>query len=98
VLVRTRSQLIDIAAVLFVFNYVTAYASLFVLRWREPSLPRPFRAPGFPWITGLVFAGSITFLVAAVADNVTTGIGALVLIGLAAPVGIWLTRRAPAAP
>lgn len=97
VLVRTRSQLIDIAAVLFVFNYVTAYGSLFVLRWREPTLPRPFRAPGFPWITGLVFAGSITFLVAAVADNVTTGIGAFILIGLAAPVGMWLTRRASAA-
>jgi APA family basic amino acid/polyamine antiporter len=92
VLARTRGQLIDIAAVLYVLDYLSGYASLFVLRWREPDLPRPFRAPFYPWATGFVFVGSIAFLVAAIADNRVTGFGALALIALAAPVGWWLGR------
>jgi amino acid transporter len=36
--------------------------SLFVLRFREPNTPRPFRVPGYP-ITPLLFCGSSLFMV-----------------------------------
>ena len=93
-----RGRLIDLAAVLFVLNYVAGYAALFVLRQREPDLPRPFRVPGYPVTPALVLLGSLAFLVAAIADNVRTAIGALLLIGLAAPVGWWFARKGHPAP
>ena len=47
-------ELIALAAVLFVMNYVSGYSALFTLRWREPGLERPFRALGYPWATTVV--------------------------------------------
>ena len=35
-------------------NTFAAVAGLFVLRWRQPDLPRPFRAWGYP-VTPIVF-------------------------------------------
>jgi APA family basic amino acid/polyamine antiporter len=96
VLAAPRGRLIDVAAVLFVLNYVAGYAALFVLRFREPDLPRPFRVPGYPFTPALVLLGSLAFLVAAIADNVRTGLGALLLIGLAAPAGWWFARKGAA--
>jgi APA family basic amino acid/polyamine antiporter len=43
-----------------------AYISLIVLRWREPDLPRPYRAWGYPWTTAIVLIGSVIFLAGAV--------------------------------
>ncbi len=57
-----------VAAVLaffFVASYVLSFTSVFVLRRREPATPRPYRAFGHPWTTGIVLAGSLVFLVGA---------------------------------
>ena len=93
VLVAPRGRLIDLAAVLFVLNYLAGYTALFVLRVREPDLPRPFRVPGYPVTPALVLLGSVAFLVAAISDNLRTGVAALLLIALAAPAGWWFARR-----
>jgi APA family basic amino acid/polyamine antiporter len=50
----TFKTLIATASVIFVVNHVFALSALFVLRRREPGLARPFRAWGYPWVTGLV--------------------------------------------
>ena len=93
ILSGSLEQLIAVAAVLFVLNYVSGYAALFVLRRREPELARPFRAWGYPYTAGLVLVGSVAFLVAAIADDPRSGLFAGLLTGLAAPVGWWASRR-----
>jgi APA family basic amino acid/polyamine antiporter len=85
VLSGTLEQLIAIAAIIFVLNYVSAYAAVFVLRWRQPKAERPFKAWGYPWTTGVVLAGSLAFLGAAIADNLAIAGFAAVLIACAAP-------------
>jgi APA family basic amino acid/polyamine antiporter len=95
VLSGTLEQLIALAAVLYVLNYVSAYVAVFVLRFREPQIPRPFRAIGFPVTTGLVLVGSILFLTAAIADDPRSGGLAGGLILIAAPAYAWLRRRHP---
>jgi basic amino acid/polyamine antiporter, APA family len=94
----TLEQLIAVAAVLFVLNYVSAYAAVIVLRVRERSAERPFRAWGFPWTTGLVLLGSLLFLVAAVVDDPRSGAFAALLLAIAAPASWWLSRHRRAAP
>jgi basic amino acid/polyamine antiporter, APA family len=93
VLFFTLDQLIELAAVLFVLNYVTAYSAVITLRVREPGVARPFRAWGFPWATGLVLLGSVLFLVAAVAESPFSGGFAALLIAIAAPAYWWLSRH-----
>ena len=91
-------ELIALAAVLFVMNYVSGYSALFTLRWREPGLERPFRALGYPWATTVVLVGSIAFLVAALADDPRSGWFALSMVVGATALGWWTSRRAaPAA-
>jgi len=55
-------QVIAVCAFLFVASYVVSFGALFVLRRREPDLPRPYRAWGHPWTTGLAVVASSAFL------------------------------------
>ena len=48
----------------FVANYTLSYASLFRLRKREPHVPRPYRAWGYPWTSAIALIASAVFLVA----------------------------------
>ena len=59
----TFRQVIAICSVLFVASYAVSFAALFRLRAKEPDTPRPWRAIGHPFSTGLVLLGSIAFLI-----------------------------------
>jgi basic amino acid/polyamine antiporter, APA family len=75
----TFEQILALGVVLFVFNYISAYAAVFILRRREPMLPRPYRAFGYPLSTAFVLLGSVLFLVAAVIGD---GRSAIIVAGL----------------
>ncbi len=93
VLTGTFEQIIALGAVLFVFNYISAYTAVFVLRRREPALPRPYRAFGFPVSTAVVLMGSVLFLVAAVADDHRSAVIVATLLLVSIPVYAFVTRR-----
>ena len=82
ILTGTFDQIVSLAAVLFLLNYLSAYAAMFVLRRREPNAPRPYRAIGFPATTAIVLLGSILFEIAAIADDWRYGVVAgLIVVG-----------------
>jgi basic amino acid/polyamine antiporter, APA family len=56
----------------FVANYTLSYASLFVLRKKEPQMERPYRAWGYPWTTGIALIASALFLLASLAPDLKT--------------------------
>jgi APA family basic amino acid/polyamine antiporter len=88
----TFQSVIAVAAFFFVANYALSFLAVFVLRSREPDAPRPYRAIGHPWTTGLVLAGSIAFLVSAVASDTRNSLWALALFAISYPAYL-LTRR-----
>lgn len=88
----TLTQVGALAAFFFVANYTLSFLSVFVLRRKEPELPRPYRAWGFPLTTGLALAGSIVFLVAAVFADTSNALISLGLLALSAP-AFHLLRR-----
>lgn len=49
--------------------YITALASLFVLRAREPELPRSFPAVGYPWVPGLALVLAVGCLATVIWSN-----------------------------
>jgi APA family basic amino acid/polyamine antiporter len=53
----------------FVANYTLTYASLFVLRKKEPQMDRPYRAWGYPWTTGVALFASVLFLIASLVPD-----------------------------
>lgn len=94
-------DIIAVAAILVAAMYCVNYLAVFALRLREPHLPRPFRAWGYPLTTGLVLAGSLAFLVADVHDDPRGALRAAVLLAMALPAYAfmrWKNRAILAAP
>lgn len=69
--------------------------ALFVLRRREPHVPRPFRVPLYPLLP-LVFVATSAYLLWS--SLAYTGIGALVGVGVLAAGGVLLVFLRPTSP
>lgn len=73
---------------------VLAVVGVFVLRRREPALPRPYQAWGYPW-TPLFFAAFSTWsLLVVVRDRPMEAVGGVVTLGIAALL-TWIVAAAP---
>jgi APA family basic amino acid/polyamine antiporter len=77
---------ITVCAFFFVANYVLSFISLFVLRYREPEKPRPYRAWGYPFTPGLALIGSVLFLAGAIYADRENSLYALLLLAASYPV------------
>ena len=62
ILTGTFQRLVATASFFLAANYAVCCLVLIVLRRREPALPRPFRAWGYPWSAYLVLVGAAVFL------------------------------------
>jgi APA family basic amino acid/polyamine antiporter len=80
-------------AFFFVANYTLSFASLFMLRRKEPDAPRPYRAWGHPYTTGLALAASVAFLIGAVISDPASSLHALGLLLLSIPVYLLIRRK-----
>jgi basic amino acid/polyamine antiporter, APA family len=92
-------RVIAMLSFFFVANYTLTYASLFVLRKREPRMHRAYRAWGYPWTTGIALGASILFLIASIATDRENAPLALAMLILSYPVFRvlkWVTQRADA--
>jgi basic amino acid/polyamine antiporter, APA family len=58
-------RVIAVAAFFFVAIYTTSFTAVFWLRHKEPDAPRPYRAWGYPYSTGIALLGSLAFLAGA---------------------------------
>jgi len=86
----TFERLLAALAFFFVINYSVSFLSVFVLRRREPERPRPYRAWGYPYTTGLALAGSLAFLAGAIASDTANSILALILLAASYPAFLLL--------
>ena len=79
-------RVIAMLAFFFVTNYLLSFISMYLLRLRDPDMPRPYRAWGYPWTTALALLGSTGFLIAAVREDRTNSIFTLVALACSYPV------------
>jgi basic amino acid/polyamine antiporter, APA family len=79
-------KVLAVTSFFFVANYMTSFISVFVLRHREPNLPRPYHAWGYPWTTGFALAGSAAFLISAIAGDTRNSVWALIVLAVSYPV------------
>jgi APA family basic amino acid/polyamine antiporter len=85
VLIGSFEQLIAMCSILFVLVYASGFVALFVLRRREPELPRPFRVPGYPWLPLVALVGSLAFLVGNVVSDPRSSAWVAGLLALSYP-------------
>ena len=93
-LTGTFDRVIALLSFFFIASYAVSFASVFVLRHREPALPRPWRAWGYPWTTGLSLLGSLAFLVSMLIADTRNGLIAFAVVAASAPVYALMKRRA----
>ena len=86
ILSGTFDRVLSLLAFFFVAQYLVSFITVFVLRRREPDAPRPYRAWGYPFTTGLSLIGSVAFLIAAVVADRENSIYALLLLLISYPV------------
>jgi len=93
----TFQRLVAVVSFFLAGNYVVCCLALFALRRREPDLPRPFRAWGYPWSAAVVLAGAAAFLAGAAAGDTinAAGASALLAVGFLIRRGAHGGRRAP---
>jgi APA family basic amino acid/polyamine antiporter len=65
-------------------SYALTAVALFVLRWKRPDAPRPYRCAWYPWLPGLYVAVAATWLLNTIATRPTEALGSgiIVLIGI----------------
>ena len=98
-LTGTFERVIAMLSFFFVANYALSYASLFVLRKREPEMVRPYRAWGYPWMAGIALVASVLFLAGSILTDQKNAPWALATLVLSYPVFRvlkWVTHRAEA--
>ena len=89
----TFEQILAVAAVFFLLNFISTYIALLVLRRKEPAIPRPYRAFGYPYTTLIVLVGCVLMWVAAIMEDRRSGAFAGLLLIACAPVYAWIARR-----
>jgi APA family basic amino acid/polyamine antiporter len=93
ILTGTFESLVAIASILFVAIYLPVFASLLVLRRKEPDLPRPYKAWFYPWTTVCVLLASAAFLIGSVIGDLRHSLFTVILILLSYVAALLITRR-----
>ncbi|UTA67924.1 APC family permease [Emticicia sp. 21SJ11W-3] len=88
----TCEKLSDIAVFFFVMCYIAGFASIMMLRKKEPDLPRPYKVPGYPFIPWLLIVISILFLIGAVYQDISSSGYALIFLIISYPLFL-LTKK-----
>ena len=78
----TFQRLMAMTSFFLAANYSLCCFALIVLRHREPDLPRPYCAWGYPWSVWLVTASGMIFLVGMLVGDMLNGLAALALLGV----------------
>jgi APA family basic amino acid/polyamine antiporter len=92
IVTNTFETVIAKLAFFFVANYALSFITLFVLRRREPDAPRPYRAWGHPFTTGLALLASLAFLAGATISDTRSSLWSLGLLAISFP-GYLLIKR-----
>lgn len=84
VLILTGSfeQILQAVSLAMVLTGSLTVGALFVLRWRSPTVPRPYRASGYPWLPLLYLASNAVVIGVLVNGVLTTEDGWYPLFGL----------------
>jgi len=67
-----------------VLSYTLTVIGLFVLRWKKPDVPRPYRCTGYPWLPAIYVLVGVTWTLNTIIHRPSEALGsaAIVLVGV----------------
>src|SRR5512136_1491035 len=92
VLTNTKDQLAEYTGFAVLLFSAFAVSAVFVLRWRRPDEPRPFRAWGYPVAPALFTLASLAITISAIAGRPGPSMWGLLIMAAGIPI-YWLTSR-----
>ncbi|MGO9829836.1 MAG: APC family permease [Myxococcaceae bacterium] len=90
----TYEQLYTCAVFAGVLFHAGTGAAVFVLRRTRPEAPRPVRAWGYPWVTGLFVAACLALVLSTLAGSPRESLFGLLLVASGLPAYAWWRRAA----
>jgi len=90
--VGTFDTLYTASAFLNATYFLLCSGALFVLRWREPDLRRPYRAFGYPWVPGIVLLTAAALLIVFVIGNTRPSLLAIAVVAVTYPLFRFVQR------
>jgi APA family basic amino acid/polyamine antiporter len=93
ILTNSYEQLFSLAAVMLTVVTAFSFASLLRLRKKEPDLPRPYKAWGYPYVTIFVLAVTLVLFTGFAISDLRSFLIVAALFGLSYPF-YWLITRA----
>jgi APA family basic amino acid/polyamine antiporter len=73
--------------------YMIAASTVFVLRWKEPNAPRPYRTWGYPVVPAVFVLVAAVLLYYTFQENLRNSIWGCGLILSGIPVFLWFARK-----
>lgn len=92
----TYSQLLDFLIFAVVIFYILTLTGLFVLRWKRPEMPRPYRAVGFPVLPAIYLVMAVFLEIQLLRYKPQYTWPGLIIVLLGVPVyAIWRLQMRP---
>ena len=81
-----------------VLSYTLTVIGLFVLRWKRPDVPRPYRCAGYPWLPGIYVLVGVAWTLNTIIQRPTEAFWGAAIVAAGVPGYLYWKRRASAQP
>ena len=76
-----------------VLSYTLTAIGLFVLRWKRPDVPRPYRCSGYPWLPAIYILVGVTWILNTIIQRPTEALGSAVIVMVGVPGYLYWKRK-----
>ena len=76
-----------------VLSYTLTVIGLFVLRWKKPDIPRPYRCTGYPWLPAIYVLVGVTWTLNTIIQRPSEALGSAAIVLVGVPGYLYWRRR-----
>jgi APA family basic amino acid/polyamine antiporter len=77
---------------MMVLSYTLTVLGLFILRWKRPEIPRPYRCTGYPWLPAIYILIGAAWTVNTIVAQPGAALWGIFIVGLGVPGYLYWKR------
>src|SRR5215471_14687328 len=75
-----------------VLSYTLTVIGLFILRWKRPDVPRPYRCTGYPWLPGIYVLIGVVWIINTIVKRPSEALGSAIIVLIGVPGYLYWKR------